>query len=388
MTIGTPRPFEICWDTGRIAALKADVTRVVLPPAPAGCGWSLGCDRDFLERFRAYWLDGYDFAAAQAELNAHRQYLVEIDGLDIHYVMIRSEAATPRPLLITHGWPGSHHEFWSAADRLAFPSRYGGSPLDAFDIVLPSLPGYGYSAKPARPIGPKTVAGMWHRLMTEVLGYPYYLAQGGDWGSIVTSIMGLDAPQGLRAIHLNMSGLRSEAAAQTAEEAEWMTRNAAALAEKGAYARLNATKPMSLAWLAAGNPLGQAAWILERFHDWSDLRDTNLEAVYGLDHLCTNVMLYVMTDSFATAAWMYNGRVSEGGNYLAPDQKCMVPTGFARFPMDGVQPPPPRSWIERLYNVVHFSEPARGGHFAAMEVPDAFAADVVAWGRSVWPVSG
>lgn len=385
MTIGTPRPFAVEWQPAAIARLKADIARVELPPAPDGAGWTIGCDRDFLERFRTHWLEGYDFAAAQAALNAHPQFLVEIDGVDIHYVHVRGEASTPRPLLVTHGWPGSVYEFQAVIERLAFPSRHGGDPADAFDLVLPSLPGYGYSGRPAQPIGPKTTAGLWHKLMMQVLGYGDFLAQGGDWGAVVTSIMGLDAMPGLRAIHLNMSALRAAASPAGEDGLAWGKQMAAAQGRNGAYAALQMTKPLSLGWATAGNPLGQAAWILERFHDWSDLRETDLETLYGLDHLITNIMLYVFTGSFPTAAWFYNGMIREGGIQLAEGQRCQTPTGFARFPLDGVQPAPPRSHVEKLYNLVHWSEQPAGGHFAAMEQPAAFATDVMAWGRKVWP---
>lgn len=386
MSVGSPRPFTVEWQPEAIEKLKADIARVELPTAPEGAGWSIGCDRDFLERFRDHWLNHYDFAAAQAELNAYPQFLVEIDGVDIHYVHVKSEAPTPRPLLITHGWPGSVLEFWDVIDRLAFPSRHGGDAADAFDLVLPSLPGYGYSGPPKQTIGAATTADIWHRLMTDVLGYSDYLAQGGDWGGVVTSIMGRRAPTGLRAIHLNMAGLRLAAAPTDPEGMNWAGAMQEAQGRKGAYAMLQMTKPLSLGWATAGNPLGQAAWILERFHDWSDLRGTDLEQLYGLDHLTTNVMLYAFTGSFATSVWFYNGFAREGGIVLNEGERCEIPTGFARFPLDGVQPSPPRSQVERLYNLVHWSEQPSGGHFAAMEQPEAFAADVIQWGRTVWPV--
>jgi pimeloyl-ACP methyl ester carboxylesterase len=378
-------PFEVSWTEHEVADLKARLAACALPPAPEGAGWALGCDRDFLERFRRHWLEVYDWRAAMAELNRHPQYLAEIDGLAIHFVQVKGEAAGARPLLLTHGWPGSHYEFWDVIDRLAFPSRHGGRPQEAFHLVIPSLPGYAFSGKPAQPIGPKATAAMWNRLMTTTLGYERYLAQGGDWGSVVTSQLGLNHAPAVRAIHLNMCGLRSEAPPQNDAEQAWMQRAGQAQQRLSGYSAVQMMKPLSLAWATAGNPLGQAAWILERFHDWADLSGGDVDSVFGLDHLITNAMLYVMTDSFPSAIWFYHGLIREGGINLAPGRRCETPTGFAAFPGDTLMPAPPRSRIELLYNLVHWSEPADGGHFAAMEKPAVFAADVRAWADKVWP---
>jgi pimeloyl-ACP methyl ester carboxylesterase len=378
-------PFEVSWGEDQIAGLKAKLASCVLPPAPQGAGWALGCDRDFLERFRRYWIHDYDWRAAMADLNRYPQHIAEIDGLAIHFVRVKGEAAAARPLLLTHGWPGSHYEFWGVIDRLAFPSRYGGRPQDAFDLIIPSLPGYAFSGKPAQPIGPKATAALWNRLMTEVLGCGHYLAQGGDWGAVVTSQLGLNHAPAVRGVHLNMCGLRSAAPPQGEAETAWMRKAGLAQQMLSGYSAVQMMKPLSLAWATAGNPLGQAAWILERFHDWADLSGGDIESVFGLDHLVTNAMLYVMTDSFPTSLWFYNGLVREGGINLAPGQRCETPTGYAAFPGDALMPTPPKSLVERLYNLVHWTEPPDGGHFAAMERPAAFAADVQAWAGEVWP---
>jgi pimeloyl-ACP methyl ester carboxylesterase len=379
-------PFEVSWTDDDIAGLKAKLSSAVLPPAPLGAGWALGCDRDFLERFRRHWIQDYDWRAAMADLNRHPQHIAEIDGLAIHFVHVRGEAAHPRPLMLVHGWPGSHFEFWEAVDRLAFPSRHGGRREEAFDLVIPSLPGYAFSGKPAQPIGPKTTAGLMNRLMTEVLGHEAYLAQGGDWGAIVASQIGLNHAPAVRAIHLNMPGLVSTAPPQSDAEQAWMQRSAAARQVLSGYSAVQMMKPLSLAWATAGNPLGQAAWILERFHDWADLSSGDLESVFGLDHLITNAMLYVMTDSFPTSLWFYHGLIREGGINIEPGRRCETPTGYAAFPGDALMPPPPRSRMDLMYNLVHWSDPPDGGHFAAMEKPAAFAEDVIAWAAKVWPV--
>jgi pimeloyl-ACP methyl ester carboxylesterase len=378
-------PYEVRWTSDQVEAMLAKVAAVRLPTAPTGAGWSIGCDADFLERFRQHWLHAYDWRAAMATLNRYPQFMATIDGHDIHFVHIKGEGASPRPLLLTHGWPGSHYEFWAAAERLAFPSRDGGSVSDAFDLVIPSLPGYAFSGKPAQPVGPKAVAALWNRLMTEVLGYEAYLAQGGDWGGVVTSFIGLNHGEHCRGIHLNLVGLRSAEPPQNEAETAWGAQVAAVQQRLGGYAALQMMKPMSLALVSADNPLGQAAWILERFHDWAQLDGREVDQVFGMDHLITNVMLYVMTGSFATSVWFYNGLIREGGVILPKETRCETPTAFANFPADAVQPNPPRSRVELVYNLVRWSDPAKGGHFAAMEQPWLFADDVAEWGAVAWP---
>jgi len=380
------QPFTIAWTKDQIDALKQRIDAAIVPSAPEGAGWSLGCDRDFLMKVRDYWLNGYDWQAAIEDLNRYPQFIADIDGLSIHFVHVKGEGERRRPLLMTHGWPGSFYEFWDVVDRLAFPSRHGGDAADAFDLVMPSLPGYAFSGKPSQPIGPRTTAKLWDKLMTQVLAYPSYLAQGGDWGSLVTASLGLDHGSTVRGIHLNMAALRSSLPLQNAAEQEWAAKATSAHQAMSAYSILQMTKPMSLAYVAAGNPLGQAAWILERFHDWSDLTQGDLEAVYGLDHLITNIMLYVMTDSFESSIWFYNGFVREGMGELGEGETCDTPVGFAAFPGDALLPVPPRSRMELVASkLMHWTEMPAGGHFAAMEQPQAFAQDVQSWAGKVWP---
>ena len=219
--------------------------------------------------------------------------------------------------------------------------------------------------------------------MIQTLGYDQYLAQGGDWGGLVTSWLGFDHGAHVKAIHLNMIGFRPAGVPQSEAEIAWLTQTGAAMQQLGAYFMLQASKPQSIGWMAAGNPVGQAAWILERFYDWSDLRAKPLIGVYSKDQLLTNIMIYVMTGSFTTGAWYYRGLFEEGGVQLTEGQSCSTPTAFANFPGEALYKAPPRSWAERAYNITRWTEMATGGHFAAMEEPDLFVADVRAWGASV-----
>jgi microsomal epoxide hydrolase len=377
-----PEAFEVHWKKSRVRAVLEAVDDYPWPPAPeVPDGWAYGCDAGYLKGLCEYWVDGYDWRAAVEDLNRFPQFLAPVDDFEIHYVHVVGEAGGRRPLIMTHGWPGSHYEFWGVIEKLAYPSRFGGEAADAFDLVIPSLPGFGYSSKPKRPVGQRTTAKLFNALMTEVLGYDTYLAQGGDWGGLVTSWLGHDHAAHAKAIHLNMIGFRPHGGPQSEAEAMWVQRQQGMMDLMGAYFRLQASKPQSIAWMGAGNPVGQAAWIAERFHDWSDLREKSFDEVHPKDRLLTNIMLYVMTGSFTTGAWYYRGLIEEGGVAFKEGERCETPTAFANFPGEPLYTAPPRSWADRAYNITRWSEMSRGGHFAAMEEPDLFVDDVRAWGR-------
>lgn len=378
----TIQPFRVDWSEAEVERMLDRVRDYPWPPAPEGGGWTYGTDEGFLRDLAAYWIESYDWRAVQDELNRWPQFTARIEDFDIHFVHVVGEAEGRRPLILTHGWPGSHYEFWAAIEPLAYPSRHGGDPADAFDLVIPSLPGFGFSSKPSKPFGQRGTARLFDTLMSETLGYRSYLAQGGDWGGLVTSILGLEHADHCRAIHLNMIGLRPPGPPQGEAEAAWMKRSETARQALSAYFQLQATKPQSLAWMAAGNPLGQAAWIVERFHDWSDLRSKPFEQVYTRDQLLTNVMIYVMTGSFTTGAWYYRALFEGGGRQLEPGQRCETPTAIAAF-NDAIGPMPPRSWVERAYNVTRWTDLPRGGHFAAMEEPGLFVDDLRAWAQAL-----
>jgi pimeloyl-ACP methyl ester carboxylesterase len=377
-------PFSVAWSESDVDSMLRRVRDFKLPPAPASSGWTYGCDAAFLERLREYWLSKYDWRAAMARLNRFPQFTARIGDLDIHFVHVRGEGSTPRPLMLTHGWPGSHYEFWRLIEPLAFPSRHGGCTEDAFDVVVPTLPGFGFSSKPAGPMGQRATATMWNELMTQVLGYQRYLAQGGDWGAVVTSWLGVDHSPSVCAIHLNMMGLRSMSPARNEAEQRWLAASQLAQMQFSGYAALQMSKPQSLAWAAANNPLGQAAWIAERFHDWSDLRTHDFEAVHPLDELLSNIMIYVMTDSFVSSAWYYPGVAHEGFCILPEGKRCETPTAYVSLPGDSLVPSPPRSRVELLYNLTRWREFEHGGHFAAMECPTEFLQDLREWARESW----
>ncbi|MEO1405751.1 MAG: epoxide hydrolase family protein [Pseudomonadota bacterium] len=386
------RPFTINVPQAKLDSIRDRVASYQWFDAPEGGtdeAWVHGMSTEVLKDVAAYWLDEYDWRAAERNLNRFDQYTAKIDGIDVHFLHVIGEAQGRRPLIITHGWPGSVFEFWDAIEPLAFPSKHGGEASDAFDLIVPSLPGYGFSGKPKTLFGPKSTAVLWDKLMRDVLGYETYLAQGGDWGCMVTSFLGLnhgrhDGAGGCRAIHLNMMGFRpTPASPKTDEEKTWLSSMTANMQLEGSYFMQQATKPQTLSFGMMDSPIGQAAWILEKFRTWSDLQDGDLWSVYTKDQLLTNLMIYLVNDAFATSVRYYQSFLAEGGANLPDGVRCETPTGFADFPGERFLVAPPRSWCDRAYNMTHWSDMARGGHFAAMEVPELFVGEVQAWARGV-----
>jgi len=375
-------PFAVNVPQAKLDAIAARVKSYPWFPAPAGEQWEYGANTAYLKELCAHWTGAYDWRAQEKTLNKFPQFTAEIDGLTIHFVHVRGEGpAAKRPLILTHGWPGSHYEFWDAIPRLAFPSQHGGDAKDAFDVIVPSLPGYAFSGRPAKPLGQRATAKLFNTLMTRELGYQKYVAQGGDWGSLVTSFLALDHDACIAA-HINMLAFRPSTPPQGDEETAWATRSAAAFQREGAYFQEQSTKPQTLAMALMDSPVGTAAWILEKFHGWSDIRTGGIESVYSKDQLLNSIMLYLVTDSIATSVWYYRARLEEGAP-LQPGQTVTKPIGVANFAGEPVFQMAPRSYVSRIYNVVHWTDFAEGGHFAAMEKPEAFVGDVRAFAKAI-----
>ncbi len=361
--------------------------------APDGDRWAYGTDMAYMQELCAYWVQDYDWRAHEAQLNRFSHFRCDVDGRGVHFIQAKSSNPNAPALLLTHGWPGSVYEFMEVIGPLARPEAFGGRAQDGMDVIAPSLPGYAFSDKPDRPLGPKSTAALWDRLMREQLNYDSYIAQGGDWGAVVSSFLGLNhargAGGGCRAVHLNMYALRSAGAqAQTAEEKRWQESARAVFEWESAYLRLQMTKPQTLSYAMMDSPVGVCAWIVEKFHRWSDRRGAkpgeHIENAFSKDQLLTNVMIYLLTRSFNTAAWFYRGMAEEGGVDLAEGERIEVPVGAALFPREFI-PFPPRRMVEAGYNIQRWSEMARGGHFAAMEEPGLFVEDVRAFVRSLAP---
>jgi pimeloyl-ACP methyl ester carboxylesterase len=387
--MGNLQPFTIHVSDDTLDFIRRRVRDYRWDALPDAGGWHRGTEIAFLRELCDHWLAGYDWRAQEAALNRFPQFTAEVSGVRLRFWHVKGKGPAPQPLLLLHGWPSSAFEFQHLIEPLTQPERFGGDAADAFDVVVPCLPGFGFSGRPAEPLGPRAFAALFDELMTGVLGYRRYLAQGGDWGSITSSWLGFEHGDACRGIHLNMVPVQAAGSApRTEEERAWAERMQQSLQGEGAYAQLQATKPQSLAFAMMDSPVGIAAWIVEKFAAWSDLPRAadgrpDLRARYSLDQLLTNVMFYVATDSFATSCWPYHVMtLAESARGFLPDQRCETPTGVAVFP-DPVFPTAPRSIAERSYHIVRWTEMPRGGHFAAQEEPQLLLEDVRAFARGL-----
>lgn len=377
------KPFTVRVPDEMLAGIAAKVRAYEWHEMPEDGGWAYGTNLDYMKALCAYWVEEYDWRRHEAAFNRFAQFTAPVDGLDLHFIHEKGSGAAPLPLLISHGWPGSVYEFLEIVEPLAHPERFGGSAEDAFDVIAPSLPGFGFSGKPARPIGPRKVAAMFAALMTEVLGYDRYLAQGGDWGSMISSWIGFDHAPPCRAIHLNMMSLRTSGIfPETEDEKAWAARAKRVFEAESGYMHEQETKPQTLSYAMMDSPVGVAAWIVEKFHRWSDTTGDDIESRYTKDQLLTNVMVYLVTRTFNTATWIYRGRRDENRGLLPPGRRVEVPVGVAAFPAEFI-PWPPRSFAEKAYNITRWTDMPRGGHFAAMEEPELFVDDLRAFARTV-----
>jgi epoxide hydrolase len=370
------KPFRIDVPSEVLDDLQARLAHTRWPEAECVDDWSQGIPLAYTRELAAYWADGYDWRSREAALNRFDQFTTEIDGLDIHFIHQRSPHEDAFPLVITHGWPGSIVEFEKVIEPLVNPAS--GRAEDAFHVVCPSLPGYGFSGKPARTgWGVEKIARAWDTLMSR-LGYDHYGAQGGDWGAAVTTQIGRNRGHCI-AIHLNMPIARpgkdsggqltedeQQALAEFDEHRKWGT----------GYSKQQSTRPQTLGYGLVDSPVGQLAWIVEKFWAWTDC-DGHPENALSRDELLDNVMVYWATGSGASSARLY----WESFNDFATDGRVDLPTGVAAFPKEILRTP--RRWCETAYNITHWTTMPRGGHFAAFEQPDLFVDDVRAFFATV-----
>lgn len=370
--------FRIHVDEPVLEDLRRRLSSTRLPDELEGGGWEYGIPLGYLRELIAYWRDRYDWRAEEARLNELPHFRTRIDGESVHFVHARSSRDDAMPLLLMHGWPGSIVEFLDVIPRLTEPEAHGGRAADAFHVIAPSLPGYGLSG-PTRARGwdVRRVARAFVELMHR-LGYARYGAQGGDWGAQIATRIGALDPQHCVAVHLNMPlAVRPRDAGPLGDEDK---ADLAAMArfqrEESGYALLQGTRPQTLGVALNDSPAGLLAWIVEKFRAWSDC-DGDPENAFSRDRLLTNVTLYWVTQTIASSARLY-WESRHGGVWDEVPDFVGVPTGVARYPKEEVLRFP-RAWVERQYNVTRWAVMPRGGHFAAMEQPELFVADLRAF---------
>jgi len=367
------RPFSIAVPDAALADLKARLRNTRWPEAEPVADWSQGAPLGWIQDICRYWAESYDWRARETALNRFAQFKTAIDGIDIHFVHVRSPHENALPLLVTHGWPGSFVEFHKVIEPLTDPTKHGGRAEDAFHVVCPSLPGFAFSDKPATTgWGVARIAQAWASLMAR-LGYARYGAQGGDWGSAVTTALGALDPAHCAAIHITLAmGTRPKVEGEpSAAEARALSGIQHYADWDSGYSKQQSTRPQTLGYGLTDSPAGQAAWILEKFWAWTDC-DGHPENILGRDELLDNVMLYWTTATATSSARLYWESFRPGSRKPVT---VTVPTGVAVFPKEIVTPV--RKWMESGFpNITHWSEMTKGGHFAAFEQPEAFVADV------------
>ena len=368
--------FEINFSDVEIQNVKTKVASFPWHEMPKDGGWSFGTNIDYMKNLADYWTKEYDWKSQEARLNQFPNYKTKVDDLDIHFIIKKSSSPKAIPLILIHGWPGSIVEFLEIIDPLCEPEKYGNDNEVCFDIIAPSIPGFAFSGKPENPIGPRKIASIFNKLMTEKLGYKKYVAQGGDWGSAISTWLGFDHSKNCKGIHINMLPARHIDGPQTEEEKSWDRQFSKDYVSQSGYFAIQSTKPQTLSYAMMDSPVGVAAWIIEKFYHWSDLEDRSIELTYQKDDLLTNIMIYILTKSFNTSSWIYYGRAKEGGRILSQDgRRVEVPTGCAVYPKEFLTWPP-KSYVERLFNLVHWTEMDKGGHFAALEQPSSLIKDI------------
>ncbi|MBY0511721.1 MAG: epoxide hydrolase [Rhodospirillaceae bacterium] len=374
-------PFMLSIPDSELELLRRRLGETRWPNAETADGWVQGVPLACAKALVEYWRTAYDWRRCESKLNGFGQFRTTIDGLGIHFLHVRSKHPDALPLLMTHGWPGSVIEFHKVIGPLSDPTAHGGKASNAFHVVAPSLPGYGFSDKPARKgWNVDRIADAWITLMRR-LGYQRYVAQGGDWGSVITTTIAQKRPAELAGIHVNLIAAPPQPLSDppTPEEQDAVAAGQLYQTAENGYALAQATKPQTLGYGLADSPAGQAMWIYEKFQSWTDCGG-DPESLLTRDEILDNIMLYWLTNSGASSARLYwesfasqVGRLSAGVD---------VPSGFSLFPKELVRPP--RAWVERVFsNIIHWNKLPRGGHFAAFEQPEIFVDEVRACFRSL-----
>jgi pimeloyl-ACP methyl ester carboxylesterase len=354
-------PYKLEISDQALADLRERLKRTRFPDEAPGAPWKTGSSLSYVRQLVGYWQERFDWRAQEARINAFPQFKAPIDGVDVHFIHVRSKTPNAMPLLLVHGWPGSIVEFLGLIPRLSH-----------FDVVIPSLPGYALSFKAGQKrFGVEEIAASFIKLMTEVLGYKKFGTQGGDWGAFITSRMAAMRPELFTGLHLNYLTVPRDSAAG---DADWQAQLADWVKERSAYSIIQGTRPQTLAYGLTDSPAGLAAWIAEKFHAWTD-NDGTIESAIARDDMLANISLYWFTGAIGSSFWTYYAR--SHGPWPVPFP-ITVPTAHAVFPKEILRPP--RAVAEKYYtNIQRWTVMQKGGHFAALEQPDALARDVVAF---------
>ena len=377
------KPFKIAVEEGVLDDLRQRLADTRWPDEIPASGWDYGSNLDYVKGLVEYWRTGFDWRAQETLINSFSHFKAEVDGLNIHFIHERGKGPNPMPLVITHGWPSSFFEMHKIVPLLSDPGSHGGDPADAFDVVAPSLPGFGFSDRPQqRGMQVSKVADMWTKLMTEGLGYPRFAAQGGDIGAGVTSRLGYAHPDKMIGIHLTSMTRPTPYQGPGADEFSDAEKALIDQREKwqqaeGGYAHIQGTKPQTLAYGLNDSPAGLAAWIVEKYRTWSDC-DGDVEKRFTKDELLTTVTIYWVTQTISSSTRMYKENQSQTWT-MGASERIKPPSAMAVFPSEISRPP--REWAERSYNLQRWTEMPRGGHFAALEEPQLLAEDIRAFFR-------
>jgi microsomal epoxide hydrolase len=371
------KPYQLAVPESVLNDLRERLARTRLPDEPPLAPWSTGTSVGYMRELLDYWREGFDWRAHEAKLNAFRQFTVPLDGIDLHFIHEAGQGPQPMPLLLSHGWPGSVWEFNRLIPLLTDPARFGADPADAFTVVAPSLPGYTLSFKPGQKrFSVEQIGEVFAALMTDVLGYHRFGAQGGDWGAFVTSRLGYQFAERMIGIHLNLLAVRREPnllTDPTFEEKIFVEQLKRFLKEETGYQWIQGTRPTTLAFALTDSPAGLAAWIIEKFRAWTD-NDGNPESAVSRDDMLANITLYWASGAIGSSFWPYYARMH--GPWPIPEGASVgVPTGYVQFPKEILRPP--RSVAERVYtDIRRWTVMPKGGHFAALEQPEALAREI------------
>lgn len=375
------QPFTIAVPQATLDDLHERLARARWPDEAEDTGWNYGTNLSYLQELVNYWQHSYDWRAQEAKLNRFAQFRAQVDGQHIHYIHVPGKGPNPTPLLLLHGWPDSFYRFHKIVPLLTDPMSYGGTSEDSFDVIVPSLPGFGFSDRPNFPGGMKSLraASLLSKLMTEGLGYQCYAVSGGDIGGRVTRLLALAHPEQVLGIHLTDIGFPRditfppEVPNPTPAEGRFLGSVGMWFFQEGAYASLQTTKPQTISYALSDSPVGLAGWIVEKFRAWSDC-DGEIEKSFTKDELLTNLMIYWATGTISSSARLYLEDAFQSAPQLSAGQYIEVPAGVATFPKDLTYPP--RELGERFLRVARWTEMPRGGHFAALEEPELLAEEI------------